>query len=196
MWACFFEQHSGFFEQHSFLNTQFSKHSGAGFKHLAQFLSTIINRIDRKGRVSVPASFRAALPADASGIVVFRALNHDALEGCAVAHLAELSASLDKLDLPASTYELIESTIFGSAVELSFDGEGRVCLPEALSRAVGINEEVAFFGRRKTFQLWQPAKLAAYTEQQRAAAKAQDVSLSRIFALAQQQQQQQNSGAL
>ncbi len=150
-----------------------------------QFLSTHFNKIDRKGRVSVPASFRNALnqqEGGSGGIVIYRALHHDALEACSTQHLELLSASLDNLNLPPETYELIETTIFGGSQHLPFDPEGRVTIPEALFSGVDITETVAFFGRRNTFQLWQPEKLETYMAKQRKAAQAQDISLSKIIA--------------
>lgn len=146
------------------------------------FLSNFVNRVDKKGRVSVPASFRAALGSDASGIVVFRSLQNEALDGCSIGHLELLSQSLDKQDLAPDVYELIETTIFGGSVQLPFDGEGRITLPHPLAAAVGIEDEVAFVGRRKTFQLWNPKKLAAHDAAARSAARARDISLSKIIA--------------
>lgn len=146
------------------------------------FLSSFVNRLDKKGRVSVPASFRTVLGSDAPGIVVFRSLQVEALDGCSIAHLEHLSQSLEKQDLPSDTYELIETAIFGSSVQLPFDSEGRITLPGHLAAAVGIEEEVAFVGRRKTFQLWNPKKLAAYDAAVRSAARAKDISLSKIVA--------------
>jgi len=148
------------------------------------FLSTFVNRIDKKGRVSVPASFRAVLGPEAPGIVVFRSLQYEALDGCSIAHLELLSKSLEKLDLPPETYELIETTIFGGSVQLPFDTEGRIILPPHLGSSVGIAEEVAFVGRRKTFQIWDPAKLTAHDAAARSAARAKDISLSKIVAQA------------
>jgi len=151
---------------------------------MAVFLSSFVNNIDKKGRVSVPASFRAVLGSDAPGIVVFRSLQHEALDACSIAHLEVLSESLEKLDLPPETFELIETTIFGGSVQIPFDSQGRVSLPPALASAVGITDEVAFIGRRKTFQIWNPKKLAAYDAAARSAARANDVSLSKIIAQA------------
>ena len=148
---------------------------------MAVFLSSFVNKIDKKGRVSVPAPFRAALGSDASGIVVFRSLHHEALDGCSIAHLELLSQSLEKQDLPADVFELIETTIFGGAMQLPFDGEGRISLPPQLLAGVGIAEEIAFVGRRKTFQLWDPAKLAAHEADARSKARAKDISLSKII---------------
>ncbi len=146
------------------------------------FLSTYVNKIDRKGRVSVPASFRAALGPNASSVDVYRALQHDALEACGVDHLDHLAKSLDSLNLEPETYEIIEATIFGSSVHLPFDGEGRISLPEHLIGVVGITENAAFFGRRNTFQIWQPEKLTAYVDTQRTTAKAKDISIAKLMA--------------
>jgi MraZ protein len=149
---------------------------------MAVFLSSFVNKIDKKGRVSVPASFRAALGSDSAGIVVFRSLHHEALDGCSITHLELLSQSLEKQDLPPDVFELIETTIFGGAVQLPFDGEGRISLPQNLIAGVGIGDEVAFVGRRKTFQIWDPAKLEAHENTARSKAKAKDISLSKIIA--------------
>ncbi len=151
---------------------------------MAVFLSSFVNRVDKKGRVSVPASFRSVLGPDATGIVVFRSLQYDALDGCSIAHLELLSQSLEKLDLPPEAYELIETTIFGGSQQVAFDGEGRVSLPPSLTEAVGITDEIVFVGRRKTFQLWNPEKFAAHDAATRSAARAKDLSLSKIIAAA------------
>jgi MraZ protein len=151
---------------------------------MAVFLSHYVNRVDKKGRVSVPASFRAVLGSDAAGIVVFRSLHNESLEACSVEHLELLSNSLEQLDLAPDIYELIETTIFGGSVQLPFDGEGRIMLPNNLTNAVGISEQVVFVGRRKTFQLWEPARFAAHEAAARSAARAKDISLSKIIAQA------------
>lgn len=148
------------------------------------FLSNFVNRLDKKGRVSVPASFRAALGVEASGIMVFRALQHDALEACSPAHLEKLSQSIETLDLAPEVFELIETAIFGGAQFLPFDSEGRIGLPAPLAASVGIGEQITFVGRRTTFQLWEPAKFAAHSEAMRSVAKTHALSLSKIIAQA------------
>ena len=145
-------------------------------------MSSFVNKIDKKGRVSVPAPFRASLGADTSGIVVFRSLQYEALEGCSIAHLELLSQSLEQQDLSPEIFELIETTIFGGSVQLPFDGEGRITLPQNLLSSVGISEEVAFVGRRKTFQIWDPKKLGIHENAARTKARAKDISLSKIIA--------------
>lgn len=148
------------------------------------FLSTFVNRIDKKGRVSVPASFRAVLGPKAPGIVVFRSLQYEALDACSTSHLEILSKSLEKLDLAPEMYELIETTIFGGSVQIPFDSEGRITLPPHLAHPLNITTEAAFVGRRKTFQIWDPEKLTAHEAAARSAARAKDISLSKIIAQA------------
>jgi MraZ protein len=101
-----------------------------------------------------------------------------------VGHLELLSQSLEKQNLSSEVYELIETAIFGGAQHLPFDGEGRISLPQSLAHQTGITDEVAFVGRRKTFQLWDPKKLAAHEAAARSAARAKDISLSKIIAAA------------
>ena len=154
---------------------------------MAVFLSTYVNKVDKKGRVSVPAEFRKVLSAQSvPGVVIFKSLQYPALEACSVEHMEQLSESLEALDLSNEDYELYETTIFGGSVQVPFDGEGRIVLPEKLALFANIGEEAAFVGRRKTFQIWEPAALGAHEEAMRDKARSRDVSLSKIIAKASQ----------
>lgn len=150
---------------------------------MSLFLSTFINKVDKKGRVSVPASFRACLGNDAAqSVVVFRSLQVEALDACAPRHLEILSESLEKLSLSPEMYELIETTIFGGSVQCPIDGDGRIVLPEHLAHAVGIGADAAFVGRRRTFQIWNPKTFLTFENKAREAVKAHTISLSKIIA--------------
>ena len=66
---------------------------------MALFLSTFINKIDSKGRVSVPAQFRQSLNnKDFSGIVIYESFVNDCIEGCDIDRIKLLSESIDNLD--------------------------------------------------------------------------------------------------
>jgi MraZ protein len=132
---------------------------------MALFLSTFVNKIDKKGRVSVPASFRTSLASSQtsainepsfSGIVVFRSLKHPALEGCSVERMQSLSTSIDRLDLFSDAQDDLVSAIFADSHLLSFDSEGRVSIPEDFLKFANLTDQVAFVGRGATFQLWSP----------------------------------------
>jgi MraZ protein len=124
---------------------------------MSLFLSTFINKIDKKGRVSVPASFRAALTGQSfAGIVVFRSLKHLSLEACGLSRMEALSQSIDRLDLFSDAQDDLVSAIFADSHLLPFDGEGRVNIPEAFMSFAELADQVAFVGRGATFQLWAP----------------------------------------
>jgi MraZ protein len=124
---------------------------------MALFLSTYINKIDRKGRVSVPAPFRAALSDQTfQGIVLFRSHSHVCLEGFGWATMEEIGGRLDKFALFSDEQDDLATTIFGEAVQLPFDGEGRVVLPQDLVSFAGIGESAAFVGMGRKFQIWSP----------------------------------------
>lgn len=121
------------------------------------FLSTFINRLDKKGRVSVPASFRLALSGQSfQGIVAFRSYKLFAVEGMGIDRMQRLSDSVDQLDLFSETQDDLTATIFADSQMLSLDGDGRIILPGLLLEHAQIKEEVAFVGRGATFQIWNP----------------------------------------
>ncbi len=134
------------------------------FLNTALFLSTHVNRIDGKGRVSFPASFRAALAArNSQGVVIFRSPADTAIEGVTIERMLQMSAALESLSPYAPERAFFETAIFGTAQELVVDREGRCSLPKSLLDQAGIDGEVAFLGRGPTFQIWEPASLARRT---------------------------------
>jgi MraZ protein len=126
------------------------------------FLSTYQNKIDKKGRVSVPATFRAALaPQPFQGIVVFRSTKHPCLEGFDYDTMADLARRPDQFDLFSDDLDDLAAAIFGDSVQLPFDGDGRVGLPDALIAHAGLTDDAAFVGMGQKFQIWSPARLNA-----------------------------------
>ena len=121
------------------------------------FLSTFINKLDKKGRVSVPASFRLALSGQSfQGIVAFRSYKLSAIEGMGIDRMQRLSDSVDQLDLFSEAQDDLTTSIFADAQTLALDGDGRVILPNLLLEHAKINEAIACVGRGATFQLWNP----------------------------------------
>jgi MraZ protein len=121
------------------------------------FVGRHVNNIDRKGRVSVPKPFRAALQAQGSQIIyAYPLFKHAALEACGEAFMARLSASLDDLDMFSDEQDDLASIVLENAHSLSFDTEGRVTLPKELADHAGISDQIAFVGRGARFQIWEP----------------------------------------
>lgn len=127
---------------------------------MAIFLSTTINRIDKKGRVSLPAPFRTALLAQGSNdFVLFRAAKNNAIEGFALSKMADLSARLDNFDMFDEDQDDLATTIFAESISLSFDNDGRFTLPQDLIDAANLDGEAAFVGLGSKFQIWNPKEL-------------------------------------
>lgn len=136
---------------------------------MALFLSTFLNKLDKKGRVSVPSSFRAALSSQSfNGIVVFRSPNAPAIEGFGMDRMEKLSKHIDKLDIFSDDQQDWALSIFADAQQLSFDSDGRVTLPAIFCEHAHIKDAVAFVGRGPTFQIWDPGKFHLSQEKARA----------------------------
>lgn len=132
------------------------------------FLSTFMNKLDKKGRVSVPASFRLVLSGQAfQGIVAFRSYKLPAIEGMAIDRMQRMSDSVDQLDLFSDAQEDLTTTIFADAQMIAFDGDGRIILPQMLLEHASIKDQVAFVGRGATFQIWNPESFEAYQNEAR-----------------------------
>lgn len=135
------------------------------------FLSTVVNKVDRKGRVSVPAGFRSALAGqDFQGIVAYRSFTGACIEGCGMDFMQKLSESTQGMDVFSAEQEDITSLIFADSRQLSWDPEGRVVIPEDLLAHAGITETAAFVGKGQTFQIWEPEAYRAVEAEIRARA--------------------------
>lgn len=142
------------------------------------FLGTFLNKVDRKGRVSVPAPFRQALGGQSfAGVVCFLSYRVDAVEGCGMAFMTDLMESVADIDLFSDTQEDLASTIFSRAHQLPWDSGGRIQLPGELLEGAGITESAAFVGMGKTFRIWEPTALTTYQEERRSQARQKGLSL-------------------
>jgi MraZ protein len=126
------------------------------------FLATHVTRIDGKGRVSFPASFRTALAArNSQGVVIYRSPSGAVIEGMTIERMQHMAAGMETLSPNAPERAFFETAIFGTAQFLAIDGEGRCSLPRAMLDAIGIAGDVAFLGRGATFEIWEPRALEA-----------------------------------
>lgn len=145
---------------------------------MALFLSTYTNKLDRKGRLSVPAPFRAALADQAfKGVVAFRSCKYPALDCFGMDRMESLGHSLDALDLFSDTQDDLAATIFADARPLAFDTEGRIILPEDLITHANLTEQAAFVGRGHTFQIWEPTAFAAWQTEARSRVRSAGLTL-------------------
>jgi MraZ protein len=130
------------------------------------FRGTFENRLDKKGRVSVPAEFRTLLKSQGvDGIVAFPSLRHGtkhkALECSGPERLDQMSASIDATKvLPDGTSRLTQ-LLLGRSRDVALDGEGRIVLPDVFVKLLGLTERVTFVGQGPYFEVWDADAYAA-----------------------------------
>ena len=121
------------------------------------FLSTYENKIDKKGRVSVPASFRSHLSnLGYNGVICYPSFNNQSIEACSQDRIEKLSASIDSLSPFEEKRDIFATSVLSESVNLQFDTEGRVSFTEKLLNHAKIKNNILFVGLGKTFQIWEP----------------------------------------
>lgn len=142
------------------------------------FLSTYTNKIDKKGRVSVPAAFRAAIndiknKNNYNGIVVYQSFVNNCIEATTMDRIQYLSNTIDAMDPYSESRDAFATAILGGAVQLPFDGEGRIILTEDLIEHNQLNDSACFVGKGVMFEIWQPETFKIYFAKSQELAKAQ-----------------------
>jgi len=129
-----------------------------------RFVSTFINRIDAKGRVSIPAPFRNVLEGDgyAGGVYCYPSLDSAALDAGGERLASKIDGLLSELPDYSDERDELSVALYGDVQVLAIDGDGRIVLPEALRAHAGIgagkDAKVAFVGLGEKFQIWEPER--------------------------------------
>ena len=121
------------------------------------FLSSHENKLDKKGRVSVPATFRSHLNSMGyNGFISYPSFNHSALEACSQDRIEKLSNTIDTLNPFEEKRDFFATSILSESANFQFDSEGRVLISEKLLNHAKIKNNILFVGLGKTFQMWEP----------------------------------------
>ena len=121
------------------------------------FISNYENKIDKKGRVSVPATFRSHLSSlGYNGFITYPSFNHSALEACSQDRIEKLSSTIDSLNPFEEKRDYFATSVLSESENLQFDTEGRVVISEKLLSHAKIKNNALFVGLGKTFQIWEP----------------------------------------
>ena len=121
------------------------------------FLSTYENKLDKKWRVSVPASFRSYLSSMGyNGVICYPSFNNPSIEGCSQNRIEKLSDSIDSLSPFEEKRDIFATSVLSESVNLQFDTEGRISLSKKLLGHAKIKDSMLFVGQGKTFQIWEP----------------------------------------
>ena len=110
-----------------------------------RFVSHYMLRLDAKGRISVPAPFRAVLARDGfDGLYCYPALDRPALDAGGHALLAEIEALIAGFSPYSDQREQFSLALYGTSETLKIDGEGRVVLTDTLKAHAGITDAASF----------------------------------------------------
>ena len=142
------------------------------------FLSTYENKLDKKWRVSVPASFRSYISnMGYSGVVCYPSFNNPSIEACPQSRIEKLSEAIDLLNPFEEKRDIFATSVLADSVNLQFDSEGRVSIPSKLLRHAKIRQTMLFVGQGKTFQIWEPKLFEKFKNKARKKANMNRASL-------------------
>jgi MraZ protein len=132
------------------------------------FLSTYENKLDKKGRVSVPASFRSYLSSlGYNGVICYPSFNNQSIEACSQDRIEKLSNTIDSLNPFEEKRDFFATSILSESINLQFDSEGRISLSSKLLKHAKIKNNMLFVGQGKTFQIWEPSIFEKFKAQAR-----------------------------
>jgi MraZ protein len=121
------------------------------------FLSTYENKLDKKGRVSVPASFRSYLSnLGYNGVICYPSFNNQSIEAWPQDRIEKISNAIDSLNPFEEKRDFFATSILSESINLQFDSEGRISLTQKLLKHAKIKNSMIFVGQGKTFQIWEP----------------------------------------
>lgn len=134
-----------------------------------RFLSNAVNRIDAKGRVSVPAPFRAIVQKHGySELYATRQLDVPALDVGGPDRLQMFEERLAKEDPFLQAADDLAYLYYGDGAFLKLDQDGRITVTDFIREHTGITTDVAFVGKGMVFQIWEPERFRAYGAEVRA----------------------------
>jgi MraZ protein len=125
------------------------------------FVATYANRLDQKGRVSVPASFRAVLARDGQeGVYCYPALDRPAIDGGGARLQQAIADRLAVFESFSEDHESLSTAFYGESRVLKIDPDGRIVLPEEFRAYASIDDTAVFVGQGFKFQIWEPSRFA------------------------------------
>ena len=127
------------------------------------FVSNYTNKLDAKGRVSIPAPFRTVLARDGfEGLYCFPSPHAETVDAGGNQLLQEITGRLGGLDKLTADHDMISTALFGISEVLKVDGEGRVVVTDTIREMTGIDGVATFVGLGYKFQIWEPERFKAH----------------------------------
>ncbi|MFH0874168.1 MAG: division/cell wall cluster transcriptional repressor MraZ [Candidatus Komeilibacteria bacterium] len=128
------------------------------------FIGEYQYNLDDKNRLLVPAKFRAKL---GKGAVVTRGLDN-CLFIYPQAEWLKLSGKISDLPIGQAKSRAFARLMLSGAMEVEFDSQGRITLPEYLKSFAGLKKSVVVAGLMNRLEIWDQVKWRKYqTETER-----------------------------
>ena len=138
---------------------------------MKQFFGSHENKRDTKGRVSVPATFRAVW-SDCQDMTLI--LRPSFIDGCLEAwplpNYARFQTKVDAMEEMSREQVGLQTQVYSDADEVELDGQGRILITGYLAEIAGLSDAVFFMGRGDHFLIWEPVAGKAFREASRAMA--------------------------
>ncbi len=150
-----------------------------GTRRVDLFLSTFENRIDKKGRLSVPAPFRAVLERRRDPLYLFKSLTEPCLEGCGPERIGQIVDAIDSMDSLSEEVATLQ-TMLSSAQEMKLDSEGRIMLSADFIGFAELDDMALYAGVGRSFQIWLPSRYRTREADARARAKSDGMPSLRL----------------
>jgi MraZ protein len=134
------------------------------------FRGESLQKVDTKGRVSVPALFRRVIeagdPACADGVrpnfvIVYGTQRQKFLECYTQSSIAEIDRRIARMPLGSKERKMLERIYQSFALPTQVDDDGRIVLPQKLRDKIGLDGEAFFIAAGDRFEIWKPETYAA-----------------------------------
>jgi MraZ protein len=133
-----------------------------------EFSSRHDAKIDQRGRVAIPAPFRAILAQEGTDeIYAYPHLERDTIEAGGARLVEEVKGIVGRHATGSAEREALELTYFGECEKLKVDPDGRTVLPKRLRDHAGIGDTAVFVGFGNKFQIWEPKAYERFREEAR-----------------------------
>ena len=121
------------------------------------FVSNYTNKLDGKGRVSVPAGFRSVLAKDGyEGLYCYPSLDMNAVDSGGNGVFQAIEQRLSRVDTYTEAHDFLSTAFYGMGEQLKIDQDGRISLTETIKGYAQIDSHVTFVGQGYKFQIWNP----------------------------------------
>jgi MraZ protein len=126
------------------------------------FLGEYLHTVDGKGRIAIPARFRAKIE---GGAVLTRGI-----EQCLYVYTLETlerkAAAVEAAaELTPEQRRRVGHKMYSQAHEVELDAQGRILIPLKLRKYAEIGIEAAIVGARDHFEIWDAERWQAYADE-------------------------------